>query len=272
MTGRAAPRTIVLAAVLIFMAAPILIVIVNSFNSTSYGQWPPPSLSLRWYGNLLRQQDFADAAVRSVLVAAGATALTLIAGTMGAVALVRLRLPGSAAINGFLLSPMIVPHVALGLAGFTLFLRLHIYGTLPSLIFAHAVLLLPFVVTIVGAGLVRLDPSIEEAALDLGASRLRAFWSVVVPQFRASLIIAAVLGLVVSFDELDASIFLVSPQNQTLPVAMYTYMQKYQDPTLSALSTVLIAATLILASILLRFFGPAGLAQAVAASDRRALD
>lgn len=272
MTGRATWRTVLLAAVVVFMAAPILIVIVNSFNSTSYGQWPPPSLSLRWYGNLFQQQDFGAAAVRSVFVAVGATALTLVVGTMAAVALVRMRLPGRAAINGFLLSPMIVPHVALGLAGFTLFLRLHIYGTVPSLVFAHGVLLLPFVVTIVGAGLVRLDPSLEEAATDLGASRLRAFWAVAVPQFRASLAIAAVLGMVVSFDELDASIFLVSPQNQTLPVAMYTYMQKYQDPTLSALSTLLIAATLILASVMLRFFGPSGLAQAVASSDRRALD
>jgi ABC-type spermidine/putrescine transport system permease subunit II len=272
MTRRPPWLAIFLALVLVFMAAPIVIVVVNSFNSTSYGQWPPPGLSLRWYQNLLQQQDFGDAAVRSVLVAAGATALTLIAGAMAAVALVRMRLPGRAAINGFLLSPMIVPHVALGLAGFTLFLRLHVYGSLPSLIFAHTVLLLPFVVTIVGAGLVRIDGSLEEAAMDLGAGRLRAFWSVAVPQFRPSLVIAGVLGLVVSFDELDASIFLVSPQNTTLPVAMYTYMQKFQDPTLSALSTVLIAATLAVAFILLRFFGPSGLAQAVATGDRHALD
>jgi ABC-type spermidine/putrescine transport system permease subunit II len=167
---------------------------------------------------------------------------------------------------------MIVPHVALGLAGFTLFLRLHIYGTLPSLVFAHAVLLLPFVVTIVGSGLVRVDHTLEEAAMDLGSTRVGAFWAVAVPQFRPSLLIAAVLGLVVSFDELDASIFLVSPQNATLPVAMYTYMQKFQDPTLSALSTVLIVATLAVAFVLIRFFGPSGLTQAVAAGDRRALD
>lgn len=250
---------------LLFVVAPIAIVVVNSFNSVSYGAWPPPSFSLRWYANLADQAEFAGAAVRSIEIGLAATAASLVTGTLAALALVRLRFRGKDAVNALLLSPLIVPKIALGLGGFVLFLRLGVYGSLPSLFLAHWVLTLPFMVSIVAAGLVRVHPSLEEAAMDLGATRVRAFLEVTVPQLRRSLTAACVLSFVVSFDEVDASIFLVAPRAPTLPTAMYTYMQKFQDPTLAALSTVLIAGTLLLAIGVFMFSGPGGVTQLVAA-------
>lgn len=254
---------IFLIAVLLFMLAPIVIVVINSFNSVAYGAWPPPGLSLRWYQNLADQSDFADAALLSLELAAAATALGLVCGGLAALALVRYRLPGRSAINAFLLSPMLVPKVAIGLAAFMLFLRFHLYGSFPSLVLAHTVLVLPFTVTIIGAGLVRVDRRLEEAAMDLGATPLRVLWLVTLPQIQRSLIAAIVLSFVISFDEVDATIFMVSPRQATLPVAMYNYMQKFQDPTLAALSAVLIAVTFILAAVVFRAFGLAGFAQAL---------
>ncbi|HEX6547796.1 MAG TPA: ABC transporter permease [Candidatus Dormibacteraeota bacterium] len=269
MRSRSVSLNAFLAAVLLFMVAPIAIVIVNSFNSVAYGAWPPPRLSTRWYQNLADQPGFGDAAVLSVEIGIVATALALVAGGLAAMALVRYSFPGRSAVNAFLLSPMLVPKVSIGLAAFMLFLRIRVYGSFPSLVVAHTVLILPFMVTIIASGLVRVDRRLEEAALDLGASSLRVLWHVTLPQIRRSLVAALVLSFVISFDEVDATIFMVSPRQPTLPVAMYTYMQKFQDPTLAALSTVLIAATFVLAAVAFRSFGLAGFTQAM---SRRAAE
>lgn len=253
----------VLALVLLFMVAPIAIVVINSFNSVAYGAWPPPGLSTRWYQNLADQPGFGDAALLSVEVGLAATALALVCGGLAALAFVRYSFPGRSAINGFLLSPMLVPKVSIGLAAFMLFLRVHVYGSFPSLVLAHTVLVLPFMVTILASGLVRVDRRLEEAAMDLGASPARVLWHVTLPQVQRSLVAALVLSFVISFDEVDATIFMVSPRQPTLPVAMYNYMQKFQDPTLAALSTVLIVATFVLAAVAFRNFGLAGFAQAL---------
>ncbi len=258
---------LLLVLIVLFMLAPIAIVVVNSFNSVPYGAWPPPGYSLKWYVNLSNQTDFADAAIRSLFVGMVATGFALAAGTLGSIALVRLTFPGKGLVHGLLLSPMIVPKVAVGMAAFILFLRLHVYGTLWSLMVGHTALIMPFVVTIVSAALLRVDPRLEQAAQDLGASPVRAFLSVALPQLTRALVAAGVLSFVVSFDEVDASIFMVSHQDPTLPIAMYNYMQKYQDPTLAALSTILVAATLLLALLLLRSFGPSGLSQMVGRSE-----
>jgi ABC-type spermidine/putrescine transport system permease subunit II len=259
-----------LVVVLAFMLLPIAIVVVSSFSSVSYGSWPPPAYSLRWYRNLSQQVDFASGAVRSVEVGLVATLASLLVGTLASLALTRLRFPGRGEIHAFLLSPMIVPKIALGLAGFVLFLRLDLYGSLASLMLAHTVLLLPFMVTVVGAGMIRLSRALEEAAMDLGCPPARAFWEAVVPQIRRSLLAASVLSFVISFDEVDASIFLVSPDNKTLPIAMYVYMQKYQDPTLAALSSLLVGGTFLVAVALLVVLGPAGITQFVPGSPDRA--
>lgn len=261
---------ILLGLVVVFMVAPIAIVVTNSFNSVPYGAWPPPGYSLRWYANLLQQQDFADAAWRSIGVGVVATSTALVTGVLASVALVRLRFAGKAAIQGLLLSPMIVPKVAVGMAAFILFVRLHVYGTLWTLMVAHTALILPFMVTIISAAMVRVDRQLEEAAMDLGASAPHAFVRVALPQLRRAILAACVLSFLVSFDEVDASIFMVSQNDQTLPIAMYNYMQKYQDPTLAALSTILVAGTLVLAILLLRSFGTAGLTQMVGRDGRNA--
>jgi ABC-type spermidine/putrescine transport system permease subunit II len=162
---------------------------------------------------------------------------------------------------------MIVPKIAFGLAGFMLFIRFHLYGSLFGIVGAHAVLVLPFVTSIVSAGLVRVDPTLEEAAMDLGASRIRAFVSVGVPQLRQALIAAAMLSLVVSFDEVDATIMLVSPKLSTLPVEMYQYVSESPDPTLAALSTILIMSTLAMALAVFAILRGSNVAQLLLSSE-----
>lgn len=229
---------------LAFMVLPIAIVVVESFNSSSFGAWPPPGFSTRWYANLFSNGGFGSPAIRSVELALAATAVSLVVGTLAALAIARFSFPGRRAVQGFVAAPLIVPKVAIGIAAFILFLKVGFYGSFGSLVLAHAVITLPFVVTLVVAGFARVDWLLEEAAADLGAAPRQVLVRATLPQMRATLLAAAAFSFIISFDELDASIFLVGQHANTLPTAMFIYMQKYQDPTLAALSTLLIGASL----------------------------
>lgn len=229
---------------LVFMVLPIAIVVVESFNSSSFGAWPPPGFSTRWYANLFHNGGFGGPAIRSVELALAATATSLVLGTLAALAIARFRFPGRRAVQGFVAAPLIVPKVAIGIAAFILFLKVGVYGSFGSLVLTHAVITLPFVITLAVAGFARVDGMLEEAAADLGAVPRQVLLRATLPQMRATLIAAAAFSFIISFDELDASIFLVGQRANTLPTAMFIYMQKYQDPTLAALSTLLIGASL----------------------------
>ena len=230
------------------MVAPIAIVVVESFNSSSFGQWPPPGFSTLWYSHLFHGGGFGGPAIRSIEIAIAATAGSVVSGTLAALAIARYRFPGRRAVQGFVAAPLIVPKVAIGIAAFVLFLKLGWYGTFGSLILVHVVVTLPFVVTLCVAGFARVDRTLEEAAADLGARPRQVLLRATLPQMRATLVAAAAFSFIISFDELDASIFLVGQRSNTLPTSMFIYMQKYQDPTLAALSALLIAGSLLAAA------------------------
>jgi putative spermidine/putrescine transport system permease protein len=244
------PRSlyVLFVAVLAFMAAPLVIVVVNAFNRSPYSEWPPTGLSLRWFHEVLDYSAFRSGFVNSLLVGAVSTALALLAGAMAAYALTRYRIRAGRVIRISYFAPLTVPRVAIGFGLFALFIstRSHLYGTIAGLVLAHTLLVLPFVVTIFGATIAGIDPALEEAARDLGASPARTFVKVTLPQMRTGFVVAALFAFITSFDELETSIFLVRPTNNTLPVAMFLYLEQQQTPALAALSTLLIAFTLAL--------------------------
>lgn len=236
-----------------FTLLPLLIVVVYSFSSVAYGVFPPPGLSWRWYANLLQQPGFQSAFLRSAGIGVTATALALLFGTLSALALVRARFRGQDLLRAFLLSPIVMPKIVLGVGWFIFFARLGLQGGVVPLILAHTIVVLPFVITIVAANLVGLDPSLEEAAQDLGASPSTVLRRIIMPQIRAGLAISALLAFIVSFDQVESSIFLTRGENNTLPIEMFLYMEKWQDPTIAALSALLIlfAGALVAAAVLL---------------------
>jgi putative spermidine/putrescine transport system permease protein len=242
------PFYLVFAAVLLFTIAPLAIVVVNSFNSSAYSQWPPTGLSTKWYSSVMSYTAFQNGFKISVLVGLGATAVSLVVGSMAAWALVRYRVPGRNVIQTLYFSPLTVPRVAIGFALFSIFIatRSQLYGTLEGLILAHTLLVLPFVTTIFASNLGSINPVYEEAAQDLGATRLRVFWSITLPQMRTGFVVAALFAFITSFDELETSIFLVRPQINTLPISMFFYLEQQQTPALAALSTILIGLSVAL--------------------------
>jgi putative spermidine/putrescine transport system permease protein len=235
--------------VALFALSPLVIIVISSFSSVAYGTWPPPGWSLRWYSNLAEQSGLGDAVVLSLLVAVPATLLSMVIGLSAAVGLVRHTFVGRRLVEGLSFAPVLVPKVALGFALFIYLNRLGLFNVGPiGLIAAHIVITLPFVTTFLSAALVRADREVEAAAVDLGATPLVAFLRVGIPQIRDALIATALFVFIISFDEVDTSVFLIPLNEQTLPTWMFQYMQKYQDPTLAALSTVLIAISLLVAA------------------------
>ncbi|MGV3549413.1 ABC transporter permease [Rhizobium sp.] len=246
---------IVLAAVLLFMAAPIVIVIVNSFNSSSFNVWPPAGFTLDWYYKSLTMPEFQRGFINSVIAGVISTAVVLAVGTPLAYALVRIGFRGKGLLRGALLGPLVIPRIAIGFSLFVLYIASGsgLYGTMQGVILGHSLLMLPFVVSVLVANLGEVDPIVEEAARDLGAGPVEAFIRVVLPQIRPGLIVSGLLAFITSFDEVETTIFLVKPVVNTLPIEMYLYLDQNQDPTLAALSTLLIALSMILVMIGLVF-------------------
>lgn len=244
-----------LALTLLFMLAPILIVMINSFNTSAFNAWPPQGFTLDWYRLVLGNRAFQTSMLNSLIVGVLATGIVLLLGLPMAYALARLRLGGLSAMKSAVFAPLVVPRVAIGFSLFVLFVTLgtasgfRLYGTFSGIILAHCIVMLPFVVTILTASLGEVDPIVEEAACDLGATPLQAFRLAVLPQIKGALIVSGVLAFVASFDEVEMTLFIVKPAVNTLPVEMYHYLEQYQDPAIAALSTLLIAFTFLLVLI-----------------------
>ena len=239
-------------AAVIFIVAPLAVIILNSFSSVAYNIFPPEGYSLRWYANLADQSSFYIAAARSLLLATLTTILSLIIGTMAAYALTRYRLAGRNIIQGFLLSPIVLPKIVLGVAVFMFFVQIGVLRSYSSLLLTHTLVSMPFVIAIIAAALLNFDWTVQEAAMDLGAGPITTFVRVILPEISISMTLAGVLAFMTSFDQVETTLFLLRPGEETLPIEMFVYLQKWQDPTIAALSAVLIFFVALLVGALNR--------------------
>ncbi|RRJ64981.1 ABC transporter permease [Paenibacillus oralis] len=238
--------TVIALAVCLFLIAPLIIVVITSLNPASYSVFPPQGLSLRWYENLASQPQFLRAFRNSVIASGCATLLALTAGTLAALAIQRYRFPGRNLLRAIFMSPMVVPKIALGVAYLILFSRLKIAGGLFALILGEAVTILPFVLSIIGSTLANLKKEYEEAAADLGAGPVRTFFTVTLPQMRMGLLLSGALSFIFTFDQVETALLILRPQNNTLPIELFLYMEKWQDPTIAVVSTLMLLLALVL--------------------------
>lgn len=254
--------------VMAFMLAPIAFVLVYAFSSVSYAVFPPPGFSLQWFVKLFQQQPLFRAALNSLIVALTATAVSLIVGTLAALGLVRYRFFGRELLRAIFLAPLIVPRIAFGVAMLIFAILLRRFGGLDSLVLAHLMVTLPFAISILSATLVAVDRSLEEAAADLGATPLQTFWKVTLPQIRTGLATSGFFAFIISWDQVETSLFLVKTDNMTLPVAMFYYLQRQQDPVIAALSTFLIGIAIAVAIVAVVTVNPRDLQRLLAAGGR----
>jgi len=259
---------IFLGLVLLFMLAPIAFVVVFAFSSASYAIFPPPGYSVRWFVKLFQQEPLFRAALNSLVVAVTATVTSLVVGTLASLALVRYRFVGRELLRTAFLAPLIVPRIAFGVAMLIYAVVLRRFGGLDSLVLAHLMVTLPFVISILSATLVAADRSLEEAAMDLGATPLVTFWKVTLPQIRTGLGVSGFFAFIISWDQVETSLFLVKTDNMTLPVAMFYYLQRQQDPVIAALSTFLIAIAIAVAAVAVVTINPRDLQRLLSAGSR----
>src|SRR3990172_5964755 len=238
-----------------FLTVPTVVVIAVSFNPTAILSFPPAGFSLPWYVNVLTYPQFQRAALTTVLVTAWAVALALPIGTLAALALERARLRGRNLWAAALLSPLVVPGVAAGLGFLILAASLGLLRSRSVLIAAHVALVLPFVVRRGWVSVKTLAPARGGAAASLGATPWRVFRRVTLPLLRPGLFTGALFAVVVSVNEFVVSLFISTRVTEILPVAMFTYVVHYTDPTIAALSTLFILATFLAVWVADRYLG-----------------
>lgn len=260
--------SVYLGLVAVFVIAPILFVFVYAFSSVSFAIFPPPGFSTRWFVKLFQQEPLLRAAVNSFLVAGAATVISVALGTLAALAMVRYRFAGRELLRAIFLAPLIVPRIAFGVGMLIYVIVVRRFGGLDSLILAHLMLTLPFAISILTASLVGADRTLEEAAMDLGATPVRTFFRVTLPQIRTGLAVSSFFAFIISWDQVETSLFLVKTGNMTLPVAMFYYLQRQQDPVIAALSVFLIGIAAVIAAILVALMNPRDLQRLLGGSQR----
>ena len=232
--------------VLLFLAAPVLIIAIISFNDSRILSFPPHSISLRWFSRVLNDPDWIAALWVSLRVAAMTTVCATTVGFFAALALVRGNLKRKMAIYGFILTPMIVPNIIVAIAFYMAFARLGASGSIVAMAIGHAILALPITVIILTASLQGLDERYERAALSLGASQWQTMRMVTLPLALPGLISAALFAFLTSFDELLISLFLAGVNRQTLTVRVWNSLSMELEPSIAAVSTLLIVMTVII--------------------------
>lgn len=232
--------------ILLYLMAPVIVVVATAFTTTAYPVFPPQGFTLQWFQRFLGMPEFTDAIQRSALLASWSTLVATVLGTFSALSLTRYRFRGREAISAFMLSPILFPTIVFGLALLVFYSRVGLSGSFTGLIIAHSILTTPFVIRLVMASLAEFDPAVEEAARNLGAGWWRTFLQVTLPLIRPGVLAGAVFAFIISFDELVVTLFLAGPDMTTLPVRIYTYVEFSSDPTISAISTMLIVMWMLI--------------------------
>lgn len=242
-----------------FITLPLFMVLWISFFSQQLIIFPPKGYSLEWYKALADQQQFLGSFILSLKVSLTATVLSLILGLLSSIAIVRYNFKGKKIVEMLFLSPLIVPSIITGIAIYVYLFNLERMSNMNlvpsywSLVVAHIIIAMPWTVRLISAGLQSISPSLEEASIDLGSTRFQAFYKIVLPNLRSSIVAAAILSFIHSFNNLEISLMLVSPGETTLPIEILNYVTWRIDPLIAAVSTVQIILVAILMWIANRF-------------------
>jgi putative spermidine/putrescine transport system permease protein len=218
-----------------------------AFYRQEIPSFPPEGYSLRWFKAIFDQRKFVDGFTLSFELGVLATLIGLALGVPAALGLARHGFTGRAPIGNLLLLPLIVPGVVLGTAMYVFHVELEnaldvdVIGTFYALLAGHVVIVIPWIVRLVSASLAGVDRTTEEAAQNLGANPWITFWRITLPAIRPGIVAGALFGFVISFGNLEMSLFLVGPGRTTLPIVILEYLEWKIDPTIAAVSVVQIA-------------------------------
>ncbi len=233
------------ALVVVFLYAPIAILLVFSFNSASVPAFPLTGFTFQWYRDFFANTDLRAALETSAIIAAVSSVGAVVLGTLASIALARRRFRGKAVMSAFLLSPLVIPYVVFGISLLLLFHQLGIPRSILTVVIGHVVITLPYAILVLVPRLEQIDASLEEAAYDLGASHLRTFRSVTLPLILPAIVSAFLIAFTTSFDEYAVASFVVGTR-QTFPIYLYSALRfPSQLPQVIAVAVVVLTVSLV---------------------------
>lgn len=232
-----------------FLLAPIAIVLVFSFSDGASFAFPPSGFSFRWFRYLAGRDEFITAAFVSLQVAALASIGAVALGIPASLALGRERFLGKGVVEAVLMGPLVLPGIILGIALLQYFTAIGLTRSFERLVLGHLVVCVPYAIRSISACLYGIDPSLEEASRTLGASHWRTIRRVVLPQLRPGIAAAFLFAFITSFDNVVISIYLIGADTVTLPIRILNYIEWQFDPSIAAISTIVLVVTIGLVSV-----------------------
>ncbi|WP_455918898.1 ABC transporter permease [Ensifer canadensis] len=241
--------------IVVFMLAPMVVVCLVAFTPENTLAMPWNGLSLRWFEAVFRHNDFMSSFGNSIRLALLSATISTLLAVPAALAITRYEFRGRDVLNALFLSPLIIPHLVLGVAFLRLFSLMGMTGSFTWLVATHAIIITPYTLRLILASLTSMDRNAENAARTLGAAEWTVFKRITLPLLLPGISGGWLLAFINSFDELTMSIFVTSPSTVTLPVRMYMYASESIDPMMAAVSTLMIALATVTMIVLDRMFG-----------------
>jgi len=230
--------------VVVFLYAPIVILLIFSFNDSAVPTFPLSGFTLHWYHQFLVNADLRASLQTSAIIAALSSLGAVVLGILASIALTRRRFHGKAAVSALLLSPLVIPYVVFGISLLLLFHQLGVPRSLLTVVIGHIVITLPYTILVIVPRLSQIDVSLEEAAFDLGASRLRTFRSITLPLILPAVVSAFLIAFTTSFDEYAVASFVVGTR-VTFPIYLYSALRfPDQLPQVIAVAVVVLLVSL----------------------------
>jgi len=245
--GRPLPRWLVatVVAVYAFLHLPLLVLVVFSFNASKFSvDWT--GFSFEWYRRLLERDDILHGLRASLIVGLLATLISTVLGTLIALGIARHRFRGRRVLEALIYVPIVTPEIVTGISLLILYVLIGFPLGLATITIAHIAFCISFVVVVVLARIEGMDRSLEEASLILGADEITTFWKVTVPQLWPGILSGALLAFTMSFDDFVITSFVAGPGSSTLPLVVYSMVRRNIEPTINAISTLILVGTTIL--------------------------
>lgn len=241
--------------VYLFLALPVVVITFSAFSPTAFPEVPPTGFSLQWFQAIFESRGWMRSIGTSLILLVIVTPLTVIMGTLASYGLHRLRFKGKEFIQSFLLSPLMIPQIVLGIALLYVFSAVGMMGSIVTMAIGQAVIALPYVVRCVNASIAGFDMSLESASMSLGARPFTTFRKVTLPLIKPGILAGAVFAAVTSLGEVSISLFLSSPTATPVSVRIFNYIEQTFDPAVTAVSVIFIAVSIVVLLIIDRTIG-----------------
>lgn len=238
-----------------FTLAPLVVVCLVAFTPESYLSLPTNGVSLRWFRAIADYPEFVRAFWQSVWLGALSSAIAVAFAVPAALAMARYEFRGREAMMALFQSPLMIPHVVLGIAFLRLFTEIGLSGTFVGLVISHIVVIFPFAMRLTLASATGMNPALEQAAVSLGASDWTVLKRITLPLVMPGLVSGWALAFINSFDEVTMTVFIATPGKDTLPVRMFLYIQDNIDPLVTSVSACVILVTVLALVVLDRLYG-----------------